>query len=96
MKRMGFFLVLVLASGCATSPMSSAQRRFHKAHPDATIIAQDTNDVTEHTGYWPHNTTRRYANYTFRYCGADGVEHEEVWHYEYLHHGWTIEKKQTR
>jgi hypothetical protein len=96
MKRIGFFLVLVLASGCATSPMSSAQHRFHKEHPDATIIAQDTNDVAEHHGYWPHSSTRHYANYTFRYRGADGVEHEEVWHYEFLHYRWRVEREQTK
>jgi hypothetical protein len=58
--------------------MSSAQRQFHKEHPGAEILAQTANDATEHTGYWPHSTTRRYADYTFRYRGADGVEHEEM------------------
>jgi hypothetical protein len=97
MKSIGFFLVLMLASGCATSPsMSSAQHQFRKEHPDAKIIEQAANDATEHTGYWPHSTTRRYADYTFRYRGADGVEHEEVWHYKYLNHGWSVEKEQTR
>ena len=96
MKRIGFFLILVLASGCATSPMSSAQRQFGKEHPGAEILAQTANDATEHSGYWPHSTTRRYADYTFRYRGADGVEHEEIWHYKYLNHSWSVDKEQTR
>ena len=96
MKRIGFFLIVVLSSGCATSPMSSAQRQFRKEHPSAEILAQTANDATEHTGYWPHSTTRRYADYTFRYRGADGVEHEEVWHYKYLNHHWSVEKEQTK
>jgi hypothetical protein len=97
MKSTGFFLVLLLASGCATSPgMSSAQHRFRKEHPDAEIVAQTANDATEHTGYWPHSTTRHYVDYTFRYRGADGVEHEDVYHYKYLNRGWSVEKEQTR
>lgn len=97
MKRTRCFLILLLVSGCATSPgMSSAQHRFRKEHPGAEILAQTANDVTEHTGYWPRSTTRRYADYRFRYRGADGVEHEEAWHYEYLNHGWSVQKEQTR
>ena len=71
-------------------------RRFLKEHPGAEILAQTANDATEHTGYWPRSTTRRYADYTFRYRGVDGVEHEEVWHYKYLNHDWSVEKEQTR
>ena len=97
MKCIGYFLVLVLASGCATSPgLSSVQHTFFKEHPGAEILAQTANDATEHTGYWPRSTTRRYADYTFRYRGVDGVEHEEVWHYKYLNHDWSVEKVQTR
>jgi len=97
MKCIGFFLVLLLASGCATSPgMPSAQHQFLKEHPGAEILAQTANDATQHTGYWPRSSTRRYADYAFRYRGADGVEHEEVWHYEYLNHNWSVEKVQAK
>jgi hypothetical protein len=74
--------------------MSSAERKFYQGHPDAEILAKTANDVTEHKGYWPHSTTRCYADYTFRYRAADGVEHEETWHY--LNGAWSVEKAQTR
>ncbi len=95
MKYLCLFVVLVVVSGCATSPsLSSAQHRFRKEHPSAEILAQTASDATEHTGYWPHSGTRRYADYTFRYRGADGVEHDETWHYE--NHAWSVEKVQAR
>ncbi len=95
MKYICLFVVLLVVSGCATSPsMSSAERRFYKGHPGAEILAKTANDVAEHTGYWPHSTTRFYADYTFRYREADGVEHEETWHYE--NHAWSVEKVQAR
>lgn len=88
-------VLVVVVSGCATSPsLSSAQHRFRKEHPRAEILAQTANDATEHTGYWPQSTTRRYADYTFRYRAADGVEHEERWHYE--NHAWSVEQVQPR
>ena len=72
------------------------QHRFLKEHPGAEILAQTTNDATEHTGYWPGSATHRYADYTLRFRGADGVEHAEVWRYKYLNHGWSVEKEQPR
>ena len=95
MKYLCLLVALAAAGGCATSPsLASAQRRFLKEHPRAEILAQTANDVTEHTGYWPHSTTRCSADYTFRYRGADGVEHQETWHY--INHAWSAEKVQTR
>ena len=76
--------------------MSSAQHQFRKEHPGAVILGQTANDATENMGKWPHKTTVRYADYGIRYRGADGVEHEEVWHYKYVNHAWSVQEEQTR